>query len=208
MFNVNKLFRHAVLALALVGSHLAAMAAPVSYHVDLDTTTLGNTSGFIDLQFGAFTSAPPANATFSNFSGAFGGVDYFEGGVSFNADGSFTLSNAPDLGSLLSFNAGFGGKLGFDLLFSDDQALAASGLDGSSLSIALLGADYAPIGGNFGVLKFDLTPGVGATETVLNAGFASVGPVAVNDVPEPATLASLMLGLALMGSTLRARRKH
>jgi hypothetical protein len=205
MFNVNKLFRHAVLALALLGSSFAAVAAPVSYHVDLDTTTLNNTSGYIDLRFGAFTSAPLTNATFSNFSGAFNGVDYFDGAVSFNSDGSFTLNNLPDLGSVLSFSAAFGGKLGFDLLFSDDQASAAPGLDGSTLSIALLNDDFQSVGGNSGVLSFDLTPGFGASATVLNAGFAAVGPVAVNDVPEPGDWMMMATGLALLGFTLRRR---
>lgn len=205
MFNVNKLFRHAVLALALLGSSLAALAAPVSYHVDLDTTTLNNTSGFIDLQFGAFTSAPQTNATFSNFSGAFNGVDYSDGGVLFNDDGSFTLSNLPGASSTLSFNASFGGKFGFDLLFSDDQASAAPGLDGSTLSIALLNEGFDPIGGTSGVLSFDLTPGFGASATVLNADFAAFGPVAVNDVPEPSDWMTMFTGLALLGFTLRRR---
>ena len=202
MFKVKNLLRHAVLALALVGSPFAALAAPTSFHVDLDTSTLAG-PGYLDLQFGALTSAPPTTVTFSNFMGALGGVDYFEGNVMFNADGSFTLGNLPGIGSLLSFNTTFGGNFGFDLVFSDDYA-SATGTDGSTLTIALLDSSMTAIGGAYGVAQFDLTPGIGVSSTV-NASFASIGPLVVNDVPEPGDWMVMATGLALLGFTLRRR---
>lgn len=204
MFKVKNLLRHAVLALALVGSPFAALAAPVSFHVDLDTSTLSG-PGYVDLQFGALTSAPMTTVTFTNFMGAFGAVDYADGNVVANANGSYTLGNLPDFGSLLSFNAMFGSRLAFDLAFSDDHA-SATGTDGSTLTIALLDAGFAPIGGTYGVAKFDLTPGSGVS-SVVNASFASVGPVVVNDVPEPSDLAMMFTGLALLGFTVSRRAK-
>ena len=201
MFKVKNLLRHAVLALALVGSPFAAIAAPVSFHVDLNTSTLSG-PGYIDLQFGALTSAPLTTVTFSNFMGAFGAVDFSDGDVVVNADGSYTLGNLPDIGSLLSFNALFGAHLGFDLAFSDDHA-SATGTDGSTLTIALLDSAFTAIGGAYGVAQFDLTPGSGVNSSV-NASFASIGPV-VNAVPEPSDLVMMLTGLALLGFTLRRR---
>jgi hypothetical protein len=201
MYNVKTLLRHAVLALALAGSSLAALAAPISFHVDVNTSTLtGN--GYLDLQFGALESAPLTTVTFSNFTGAFGAVDFMDGTVVFNADGSITLANLPDLGSLLSFNALFGGALGFDLMFSDDYA-SATGTDGSTLTVGLLDSDYAPIGGDFGIARLDLIPGVGV-ETSANSDFAVIGPVAA-EVPEPSAWLLLATGLGLLGFTLRRR---
>lgn len=201
MYNLKTLLRHAVLALALAGSSLAAMAAPISFHVDVNTTTLtGN--GFLDLQFGAFESAPLTTVTVSNFSGAVGAVDYFDGPVAFNADGSFTMANLPDIGGLLSFNALFGGMLGFDLVFSDDYALQ-TGTDGSTFTVGLLDADYAAIGDPLGIARFELIPGVGV-ETSVDGDFAVIGPV-VNAVPEPGAWLLLATGLGLLGFMQRRR---
>jgi hypothetical protein len=69
--------------------------------------------------------------SFSNLTGAVGAVDWTDGEAVFNADGSITLGNNPGLLSLLSFNALFGGVLGFDLAFGDDYS-AETGTDGSS----------------------------------------------------------------------------
>jgi hypothetical protein len=201
MFNVHTLLRHAVLALALAGSSLAARAAPISFHVDVNTTTL-NGNGYLDLQFGALTPAPATTVTFSNFTGAVGAVDYVDGDVVFNADGSVTLANSPALGSLLSFNTLFGGALGFDLAFSDDYS-AVTGSDGSTLTVGLLDAGYAPIGGPEGIARFELVPGTGVVTSVVG-DFAVIGPVATA-VPEPADWLLMATGLALLGLTLRRR---
>lgn len=201
MFKAKNLLRHAVLALALVASPFAALAAPVNFHVDLDTSTLSG-PGYVDLQFGALTSAPPATVTFKNFMGAFGTVDYSEGDVVANPNGSYTLGNLPDASSILTFNATFGARLAFDLMFSDDYA-SATGIDGSTLTIALLNSVFNPIGGDSGVVKFDLTPRSGVSSTV-NADFAAIAPIA-NAVPEPSDLAMMFTGLALLGFTARRR---
>lgn len=202
MFNVKTLLRHAVLALALAGSALAAVAAPIRFHVNVDTTaaTLPAT-GFLDLQFSALESAPATSVTFSNFTGLFGDVDVADGAV-FNADGSVMLSNQPGIGGLLSFNATFGGAFGFDLLFSDDFASQA-GTDGTTLTVGLLGDDLAPIAGDYGIARFELTPGVGV-ETSVNAGFAEITPV-VAAIPEPSAWLLLATGLGLLGFTRQRR---
>jgi hypothetical protein len=201
MFKVKILLRQAVLALSLAGSSLAAMAAPISFHVDVNTTTLGG-NGYLDLQFGALMSAPATTITFSNFTGTVGAVDYAEGDVVFNRDGSFTLANLPGIGSLLSFNALFGGALGFDLAFSDDYS-AETGSDGSVLTVGLLDAAFASFGGPDGIARFELIPGIGVQTSVVG-DFAAIGPVAAA-VPEPANWLLMATGLALLGLTLRRR---
>lgn len=201
MYNVKTFLRQAALALALAGSSLAAMAAPVSFHVNVNTTTLtGN--GYLDLQFSALGTAPPASVTFSNFTGGIGGVDFFDGEVFFNTDGTFTLANLPGMGGLLSFEALFGGVLGFDLMFSDDYA-SATGTDGSTLTVGLLDDSFSPIGGAFGIARFELTPGVGV-ETSVNDAYATIGPV-VAAVPEPSDWILMATGLALLGASMRRR---
>ncbi len=198
MFNAMRFLRQAALALALAGSSFAALAAPVSFHVNVDTTTLAN-GGFLDLQFNGLLPATPASVTFSNFSGAFSGIDAIEN-VVLNTDGSFTLANGPDFGSYLSFNVGFGGLLGFDLLFSDDYSLD-TGTDGSSLTVGLFN-DAGALGSDDGIIaRFDLVPGTGVEASVAD-GFATIGAVSA-DVPEPSDWLLMATGLALLGFTLR-----
>lgn len=197
MFNVKTFLCQAAAALVLAGSSLAAIAGPIGFQVKLDTSSAAlPSSGFVDLQFASLLPATPVTVTFSNFTGAFGAVDYVDGDVVFNPDGSVSLSNVPAVGSLLSFAAGFGGMLGFDVLFSDSLA-GDTGTDGATLTIGLLDVDFAPLVDPEGVARFDLQPGVGLVATS-NADYVTV-------IPEPSDWMLMLTGLALLGLTLRRR---
>lgn len=205
MFNVKTFLRQAALALALAGSSLAAFAGPVSFHVQVDTTTLAG-NGYLDLGLSGLDSAAPLTVTLSNFTGAFNGIDFFDGVVAFNPDGTFTLANAPTIGAYLAFHAAFGGVLGFDVLFSDDYA-SATGTDGSTLSVGLFGSDFTPygaVGGIDGIVtSIALSPGAAiVADTAL--GLATVAPLAA-DVPEPSDWVLMATGLALLGLATRRR---
>lgn len=199
MFNVKTFLRQAAMALVLAGSSLAAVAGPLAFHVNLNTAALPGkpTSGFVDLQFSSLATAAPLTVTLSNFTSDFGAVDFFDGDVRFNANGSFTLSNLPEMGSLLSLFADFGGTLGFDVLFSDSLA-GSAGTDGVTLTVGLLDLSYAPIGNPEGVARFDLQPGVGLV-TSIDGSIVSV-------VPEPSDWLLMLTGVALMAGALRRRQ--
>lgn len=198
MFNLKNLFTHALLALMLVTGAGAASAGPV-YHVTIDTTSLSG-SGVLDFLFsGDATTAGPATATLSNFSGDLASGSLY-GDASGSAGTSVVFDNVNGEAGLLQF-VNLGGLFGFDLRFD----LAPAG-DATTFGIALYDAafnGYLGINGN--LAQFELVPGsvigVSADNALTSIAIAS-------EVPEPATLASLALGLALMGSTLRARRKQ
>jgi len=199
MFNVKTFLRQAVLALALAGSSLAAMAGPVGFHVNVNTT--GRTgAGWLDVMFNG-SSVAPITATLRNFSGAFGAVtDEIQ--VSFNPDGSIGLVNMPDFGSYLKFDLNLGGSVGFDVLFSDDQS--SDMIEGGSWLSIGLGDAGGVLGDPFGIVQFELKPGQGISVAGLDREFANVGPVAA-DLPEPADWLLVATGLALLGASLRRR---
>lgn len=199
MFNVKTFLRQAILALALAGSSLAAMAGPVGYHVNVNTSGRTGT-GWLDFMFNG-NSVAPITATLRNFSSAFGTVtDEIQ--VTFNPDGSIALVNMPDFGSYLKFDLNLGGDFGFDVLFSDDQS--GDMIEGGSwLSIAVGEADNT-FGDPTGIVQFELRPGQGLSVAVLDRDFASLGPIAA-DLPEPADWLLVATGLALLGASLRRR---
>ncbi|MGJ9420330.1 NF038129 family PEP-CTERM protein [Massilia sp. CMS3.1] len=193
MFNLKNLFTHALLALMLVTG--AASAAP-TYHVTIDTTSLSG-SGVLDFLFsGDADLAAPATATLSNFIGNLGSSETY-GDVSGSTGTTFVFDNVNGFAELLQF-VNLGGKFGFDLSFG----LSSAG-DGTSFSFALYDESFNYLGVNGDLAQFQLLPESGIS---VSANNALVGVALVSDVPEPATLASLALGLALMGSTLRARK--
>ncbi|MCC2972060.1 NF038129 family PEP-CTERM protein [Massilia sp. IC2-476] len=199
MFNATTFLRQAALALLLATSSLAALAGPISYHVNVDTT--GRTgAGALDLMFHTFSSTQ-VSATLSNFSGAFGAASVAEQ-VTFNPDGSIVLANLPDFGSYLKFDLSLGGAFGFDILFSDDQSLD-TGAESSLLSIGLYDA-AGVLGDPYGIVQFELTPGQGIGTPYADAAFAQVSEVAAA-VPEPADWLLMGTGLALLGASLRRR---
>lgn len=199
MFNVKTFLRQAALALALAGSSLAAMAAPVSFHVNVDTSGRSGV-GALDLMFQTFGSTP-VSATLSNFSSAPGAATMAEQ-VTFNPDGSIVLANLPDFGSYLKFDLNLGGVFGFDILFSDDQAMDV-GAEDSMLSIGLYDA-VGVLGDPFGIVRFELKPGQGIATPYADAEFAQVSALTAA-VPEPSDWLLVATGLALLGASLRRR---
>lgn len=199
MLNVKTFLRQAALALLLTTSSLAAMAGPLSFRVNVDTSGRSGV-GALDLMFHTFGSTP-VSATLSNFSSAPGTATVAEQ-VTFNPDGSVVLANLPDFGSYLKFDLSLGGAFSFDILFSDDQSLD-TGLDSSLLSIGLYDA-IGVLGDPYGIVQFELTPGQGIGTPYVDAEFAQVSALTAA-VPEPSDWVLVATGLALLGASLRRR---
>ncbi|MFC5462381.1 NF038129 family PEP-CTERM protein [Massilia niabensis] len=192
MFNLKNLFTRALLALMLVGAAGAASAGPI-YRVTIDTSSEAG-SGVFDFSFLGFETAADATAVLSNFRGNYGGSE-IEGDVSGSLETGIILGNSEFTSFLQSVN--LGGLFGFDVEF-DVQGEG----DGTTFAMTLYDTAFSDLLLSQGPLvQIDLMPGVADFVSIDNAF------VSVSEVPEPATLASLALGLALMGSTLRARRK-
>jgi hypothetical protein len=201
MFNVKTLLRQCLLAVALAGASLGALAGPTSFHVELDTAGLGNAQ-YIDFFFSKFGAAPDATVTVSNFTGDSLAVDYAEGAVTFHGDGSVTIGNGPDFFSnLVDYTAAFGGLFGFDLVFSTDF-LASSSLDNSTFSISVLDGGLAPITGT--LAQFELSSSGIAR---VAAERYNITPLAATAVPEPSDLLMMVTGLGLVG-LVRRRKAH
>lgn len=196
MFNLKNLFTRALLAFMLVTGAGAAAAGPI-YHVTIDTTGLSGI-GFLDFVFsGNAATAGPATATLSNFSGLAGTGETW-GDTSGSLASSLVFGNAGGFAELLQMTT-LGGTFGFDLRFD----VAPAG-DATTFGIALYNEAldaYLGIDGN--LAQFELVPGSAIGVSDDNA-LTRIG--VVSEVPEPAAMALLVLGLMLMAWTVRARR--
>jgi hypothetical protein len=199
MTNVQTFIRQCLLALALAGAALGALAGPINFHVDLDTRTLSG-NGLISLSFTKLVGAGPVTAKVTNLTGPVGGVAA-TGAVSGDASG-FTIANGPDADNFADIDAPFGGLFSFDIAFSG-AFMDEVGLQTSTLYVFLLGTDYSSQAGDalFGVASLTVQPGVGI---VRNAAFPAF--VGITAVPEPSELLLMMTGLGLVGLMVRRRK--
>ena len=202
---LNRTLRHAVLAALLAGSSSLALADPLSYHVEIDTSQFSG-AGFLDFSFIAGNSpAPGASAILSNFSGAFGALESQEGSVSGSLPGTLTFGNSGAYNDWFH-NVTLGGKFGFNIVFGGDFLNTASNA-GTTFGVGLL--DYTGIAylgnANGSVLQFELTPlNGGLPASIAGSTYASIASISA--VPEASEWMMLTGGLALIGFALRRRQ--
>jgi hypothetical protein len=197
MQNLKSQFLRAIVALAMFAGSGQLFASPLSYHVAIDTSTLGGQSGYLDFLFLGLGSAASATASISHLSGNFDTAKSFTYGAPQGTLATMLkLANGDEFGQ----GATFGGVFAFDVGFTGLNDLTAQGID---LSIALLGNDqfsYAA-GTDRNLVTFSLQPGAPDVLDV-DSRFASVGAV-----PEPASMALVAAGLALLYGNKRRRAR-
>ena len=198
--------RRAVLAALLAGSSSLALADPLGYHVEIDTSAFSG-AGFLDFAFIAGNSpAPGASAVLSNFSGAFGALESLEGSVSGSAPGTLTFGNSGAYNDWFQ-NVTLGGKFAFNIVFGG-EFLTTAGNAGTTFGVGLLDASGTSYLGNVNgnLLQFELTPVYGGVPaSIAGSTYASIASVSA--VPEASEWMMLTGGLALIGLALR-RRQH
>lgn len=201
----NLTLRRAVLAAVLAASSSLALADPLGYHVEIDTSAFSG-AGFLDFAFIAGNSpAPGASATLSNFSGAFGALESLEGNVSGSLPGTLTFGNTGAYNDWFH-NVTLGGKFAFNIVFGGDF-LTTAGNAGTTFGVGLLDASGMSYLGNVNgnLLQFELTPVYGgAPASIAGSTYASIASISA--VPEASEWMMLTGGLALIGLALRRRQ--
>lgn len=187
----KRLLRRVGLALALAAGCGAASASVL--HVSINTSTLGATSGYIDMEFSAIAGAPLATAVVSNLVG-FAATPDIQWGVD-QVSGGYTFRN--DTLNLLSHAATFGGVVSFDLAITGAAAPGAGYVSVFKVA-AFDGANYLgnfdPATGALAAFLWTPPPVAGASGDVL----ATVFDDSVTLLPEPADWLLMAIGMAVM----------
>jgi hypothetical protein len=195
MFNAKTFLRQCLLAVALAGTALGALAGPTNFHVDVNTAGLVDAT-YLDLFFSKVGDAAPGTVRVSNITGNSVAFDYSEGDVTFNGDGSVTIGNSLAFANFVDYTATFGGTFGFDLAFST-EFLSSMSTDGSTFAISVLDSGFVPFAG--ATAQFD----------IFSTGIVSSGGqlVSITAVPEPSDLLMMVTGLGLVGVVRRRKER-
>ena len=197
IFNLqNRLLRRMALALALAAGCGAASASVL--HVSINTSALGVSSGYIDMEFSAIAGAPLATALVSNLVGFAAtpdiqwGVDQVSGGYKFRNDALNLLSHAATFGGVMSFDLAITGA--DDPSASYESVFKVAAFDGANYV-----GNFDPATGALATFLWTPPPGAGASGDVL----ATVFDDSVALVPEPADLLLMAIGVAAMALALQ-----
>jgi len=204
-------YAHCALLMVAVAWANPSVAAMI-YHVNVDTTALTATTGYLDLQFnpggGGATGAQVALSGWVSDAGLSAGAAY-DGSVTGALPGSLTFLNGQALNALLQ-PLTYGSYIQFDLVFSGAYENQSAGV-GTRFSLALLDSTYDSLlttDTNGTVLQFELGDN-GETVPMTFASDVSGGtPVStVSAVPLPAALPLFLLGLMTLGASRVTRRR-
>lgn len=204
-------FARCVFLMVAAAWSIPSLAAMI-YHVNVDTTALTATTGFLDLQFnpggGGAAGAQVVLNGWSSDAGLSAGATY-DGSVTGALPGSLTFLNGQALNALLQPLA-YGSHIQFDLVFSGAYESQSAGV-GTRFSLALLDNAYDSLlttDSSGTVLQFELSDN-GVTVPMTFASDVSGGtPVStVSAVPLPAALPLLLLGLMTLGASRVTRRR-
>lgn len=195
MFNHLKTLAGRLLAAIALASACGAAGANPVYHVVIDTHALSG-NGYLDLNLVALAGASPVTATLDHFAGSYGAATFTQGQASGDTASGIVLGNGQTFNDFLQA-VGFGGWLSFDVSFDT----ADLGNIGTHFGVALVNATLDAYAGGTGgdIASIDLLAG---TPDVLSADAAFAR---VNVVPEPASMALLVVGLLLLHCVRRPR---
>lgn len=203
-----------IAATGLVALLLTATApafALLSYHIQIDTSTLLGTTGFLDFQFNPGSApAPAATAVVFNVSGAtFADPASDPPIVDGDVSGALPTPGTLTFGNSTSFNA-YLAPVTFGALFQFTLNLdGETGNNGpnTAFSLAALDGNFNPQlpadPGGYALLTLDRDPASG------RVAYLNPNPsvVTITTVPEPSALALLVAGMGLLTLTTLAGRR-
>jgi hypothetical protein len=186
-----------------------AASAGVTYIVDVDTSSLASTAGYLDFQFNPDGSnALAAAAVVTGFSGGSGFSLFFQSGdASGTLPGDLSFDNATPLNEL-TFGLTYGSDLSFNVTLSG-AALGSSAPDGSIFALALYDGAGNPESNGLATAAISINPD-GTTTGFVYPPIVEGGPtatVALASVPEPSSMVLASLGLAVLLGWYWARHR-
>ena len=185
-----------LLALSLAGVAGAATAGPI-YKVNIDTSSLGSGTAYLGLYLLGLTDSAPATATVTGLTGSFAGPAMLTGSVSGGGLDPLVFTNANGGGDYVQA-INLGGTFLFDVSFA-----MSPGPVGTTFGWALFN-DVQYLGADGDLGNIFLTPSAPLSQQLsLVTAQSAVGAVTV--VPEPSSVALMLLAGLLLAAALRRR---
>lgn len=189
--------RTAVIILLLLAACIAH-GAPQLFTVNLDTSTVSGTSGYLEIAFGSVSLAADAGTlSILGFSSdaLLGGSFVLSGNVLGSLPGSVVLDNQPPPGAYYQQALTFGNLIAFSLVLNGPLVnTPTGGPDGSSFAVWLLDDTFSPLLAVDALFSADIDGSGLISLNNFSAAADVSGPFQA--VPEPAAIGLTALGMA------------